>query len=106
MIDFSAPTDTFYTLFGQAATHYAGPADAGTECTVLFDRQGQESTDYGIAETARIRVRASEVADPGRGQQLEIAGRTWRVEYILGADEGTNELETALACIDATHLGL
>ena len=105
-IDWSGPTDRIYSLFGQAATHYANPSDSDTNCTVLFARQGQEETDYGVQETARITVRASEVSDPKRGQKLEVGGRTWQVNYILPANEGTNELETALACIDMTHMGV
>ena len=106
MIDLTEPTNETYDIFGQPATHYAGSTDSGTECTVLFTRKGQEQTDYGVSEAASIRVRRSEITDPRRGHRFDVDGRSWRVEFILGADEGTNELETALACIDTTHLGM
>ena len=106
MIDFSGPTDAMYDLYGQAATHYSGSADSGIGCTVCYERKGEEMSDHGVVETAVIRVRKSEISAPRRGDRFVINGRTWRVEYLLGADEGTNELETALSCTSTTHLGV
>ncbi len=106
MIDFSGPTDAMYDVFGQAATYYASPSDSGTSCTVCFSRKGEERADRGVVETAVIQVRKSEVPAPQRGDRFELGGRTWRVEFLLGSDEGTNEEETALSCTSTTHLGM
>lgn len=106
MTDFAEATDRIYAVFGVPATHYASATDGGTPCTVLYSRQGQEQTDYGVVETASIQVRRSEIADPGRGHRFELDGRVWRAEYIMGSGDGTNKEETALACIDTTHMGM
>jgi hypothetical protein len=103
-IDFSGVTDTFYDVFGVSATHTSD--GSSTDCTVLYERKGEEMADRGVVETAVIRVRTSEVATPRRGDTITVNGRTWRVEFLLGADEGTNEDETALSCTATTHMGV
>ncbi len=104
MIDFSAPTDRLYIAFGVSATHKTSQTDTGTSCTILFDEMGDEQTDYGITSVARIVVRNDE-ATPERGEFFEVDGTLWQIEYKMGNKDGTNELETAVACVRNTHYG-
>lgn len=107
MIDFSAPTDQIYEVFGVTATYYADADAEGAEVTVLFELFGTDGTGYGQSQIAKICVRRSEVSSPEEGYaHFEIDGTTWKYSELMGADEGTNELELAMYCVANSRFGV
>lgn len=100
MTAFSAATDAIFADANMAAdaVWYASSGGAGTPCRVIVSRP-DETGSFGesrvVSETMRFDVRISEIANPCRGDRVEIGGET----FTLQGDPTRDRLRLVWQCM-------
>ena len=93
--------DIFYNLaeFAEKVVYIPRGGSAAEIKAVILDQDGSLSEGYALADTLNIRVRSSDVYQPGR-DALILAGEQWNVLRNVGGGPSIGEWELEISRAD------